>query len=254
MAEHDDLTLFSAEELIAGLARLGTRENAEEIAGLVDAIPASERSHYRWSHEAVLLVSSVGPEVAERVRHYYGQDEETRSLIAEQQEHIMRFLTRVGELRGDSRYSLEGVVIDVRLSAPANFIPAYVAPSARPRRRTFAEVASEEELSAALSLLTTEDGARKTAAEVYAIPVAEQVHYDWINHTLMLLSCVSDELAERVLACFAATPEQREELARQQRSFAAFLRTRGASRLEGGYAVDDVVYDVRTESDVAEMS
>ena len=47
MTQRGDLALFSADASAAGLARLGNREKAEEMARLVGAIPASERPYDR---------------------------------------------------------------------------------------------------------------------------------------------------------------------------------------------------------------
>ena len=243
MTRGDDLTLFSVDELAAGLARLSTPENGIEVAELVAALPPGERSFYRWSHEAVLLVSSVSPDVAERARLHYGRDEESRALMAEHQARFARFLSSIGEAHPGKCFRLHDVAIDVRQEASANLTPAYLAP----RRRGEVNVlglASEEELRAALALMAPDENAQEIAAAVHSIPAAEQVHYDWTHEVLMLLSCVSEQVAARVRARLAMFPEEHEELARRQRAWAEFIKSRSSPR-NGGFNLEDVVRDAR---------
>ena len=245
MKERDDLALFSADELAAGLARLATPQNGAEIAGTVAALPPAERPCYRWAEEVVLAVSSLSADVAERVRGYYGPDEETRALIAKHQDHFARFLSSIGEEHDRKGYRLQDVVIDIRPEAAPNLVPAYVAPRGRVGVNALA-VATEAELSAALALMASDDNAREIASAVYSLPPEEQVHYDWDHLVVMLLSCVSESLAARVRSFFAAYPEEREELARQQRGWAHYIGSR-PGRPEARFDLEEVIRDVRLE-------
>jgi hypothetical protein len=245
MKERDQLMLFTEDELASGLSLLSSRQNAQEVARLVSAIPEAERPSYRWAHEVVLLVSSVSPSIAERVRHHYGRDDEIRGLIGRQQEQFARWLGASAGERGQGRYRLQDVVIDVRSGAPANMVPAYVAPRPATAGNPLA-IASEAELATALSLLAPESNAREVAAAVYSIPPADQVHYDWAQAAVMLLGCVSDEVSERVLAHFARTVEERDEMQRQQRSYREFVLTQGNKR-ETIFDLESVVFDRRQD-------
>jgi hypothetical protein len=70
------------------------------------------------------------------------------------------------------------------------------------RDRNYLGLFTEEELSAALALIGSRENARAVAAEVYSIPEAEQIHYDWIDTPVYLLACVSEALEERVTRDF----------------------------------------------------
>ncbi|MDB4952220.1 MAG: hypothetical protein JWM27_4869 [Gemmatimonadetes bacterium] len=246
MTRRDDVALFSVEELATGLARLSTPENGEEVARLVAALPQGERPFYRWAHEAVLLVSSVSLDVAERVRRHYGRDEESRALMAEHQELFARFLSSIGEAHPGKCYRLQDVVIDIRPEASPNLVPAYVAPRRRAGGNVL-DIASEDELRAGLALVASDDNAREVAGAVYSIPPEEQVHYDWVHEVVMLLSCVSESLAARVRSRLAVFPEEREEIARLQRAWADHIRSRRGPRA-GCFDVDGVIRDRRLDA------
>jgi hypothetical protein len=252
MTPRDDLALFSVDELAAGLALLGTPENGVMIAKLVAEIPQDERPYYRWSHEAVLVVSSVSPDVAERVRRHYGRDEESRAIMAEHQTQFAHFLSSVGGAHPGKCYRLQDVAIDVRPEASPNLAPAYLAPR-RQDRVNVLDIASEDELRTGLALLASDENAREVAAAVYSIPAEEQVHYDWKHEVLMLLSCVSEPLGARVRSRFAVFPEEQEELARRQLAWADFIRSQSGLR-KGGSNLEDVVCDVRSNGEIGTQS
>jgi len=107
---------------------------------------------------------------------------------------------------------------------------------------------SQEELAAGLAIGGTPETASAVAAQVHAIPAAEQVYYEWIDTTLMFTSCVSDELATRILDYYGRTPDARVALEAQMREFREWVNTPRFQR--GGrtpLGIDDVVFDTRTE-------
>ena len=106
---------------------------------------------------------------------------------------------------------------------------------------------SQEELAAGLAILGTPETAAAVAAQVYAIPVAEQVHYEWIDTALMMTSCVSDELATRILDRFGRTPEERATLESQMREFQEWMKGRGNKPGRTLLSLEDVIFDTRTE-------
>lgn len=113
-------------------------------------------------------------------------------------------------------------------------------------RRNHLALFTEQELAAGLALMASEPNAREVAAEVYAIPAGEQACFEWIDTALMLVSSISDELAERVRAHFGATPEERAEIERQQSEFRVWLRSSVRER-RTLLTIEDVVFDTRTE-------
>jgi len=108
-------------------------------------------------------------------------------------------------------------------------------------------VFSEEELALGLAILGTPETATAVAAQVYAIPAAEQVHYEWIDTALMMTSCVSDELATRILDRFGRTAEERASLEAQMREFQEWVKGRAGKPGRTPLEIGDVVFDTRTE-------
>jgi hypothetical protein len=113
-------------------------------------------------------------------------------------------------------------------------------------RRNRIGLFSEDELRAALSLMGTPESAATVARELYSLPESEQAHYNWIDTTLVLLACLSDQLRARVTEHFAKSPEARARLdaARAERQ-----RSSGEARGDGRVVWDlsDVVHDTRQD-------
>jgi hypothetical protein len=115
-------------------------------------------------------------------------------------------------------------------------------------RRNYLAIFTQPELEAALALLSPLPSAHAVAAQIYSMPIEEQVHFEWIDTTVHLLACVSDELearVERELLNGAAGAERgafREGVANVRRLAAAH-----ASRPESRLPTDvlAVVYDTR---------
>jgi hypothetical protein len=114
-------------------------------------------------------------------------------------------------------------------------------------RRNHLDLLSREELAAGLALCGTPETAPIVAAQVYAIPPEEQVHFEWIDTTLMFTSCVSPELAQRIAAFYGRTPEMRAELERQQREFQEWVNGPGFKPGRTPLTIEDVVFDTRTQ-------
>jgi hypothetical protein len=114
-------------------------------------------------------------------------------------------------------------------------------------RRNHLALLSREELAAGLALWGTPDTAPIIAAQVYAIPPEEQIHFEWIDSTLMFTSCVSPALAERIAAFFGRTPEMRAELERQQREFQEWVNGPHFKPGRTPLTMEDVIFDTRTE-------
>jgi hypothetical protein len=106
---------------------------------------------------------------------------------------------------------------------------------------------SEAELRAALMLTGTADSASAVAAELYGLPEWEQIHYNWIDTTLMLLSCVSDDLARRVLEHFGSTPASRARHEADRQRGREWLAER-VGKPEMVWELEDVVHDQRQDN------
>ncbi|HKP77167.1 MAG TPA: hypothetical protein VJT67_16665 [Longimicrobiaceae bacterium] len=114
-------------------------------------------------------------------------------------------------------------------------------------RRNQLSLFSQGELTAGLAMLGTPETAAAVAAQVCSIPAGEQQHYEWIDTTLMFASCVSDELATRILDWFGRTPGQRAALEAQMRDFHEWFKKRRCEPARTPLALEDVVFDTRTE-------
>ena len=113
-------------------------------------------------------------------------------------------------------------------------------------RRDQIALFSESELRSGLELAGTPESAREVAAQVYAIPADQQQYFEWVDAAVLFVSCVSDELAQRVATFFSRTPEDRRQIQEQQQEF----REHVAARTYPPAAIlslDDVVFDTRTE-------
>jgi hypothetical protein len=242
-----ELALFTQDELAAGLSIRGSRESAAQVAAAVAAIAEADRPFFRWAFETVLLVSLVGPGVAARVRAYYGDDASIRTRIQRQQRWFERFVAGLPSEPGGVRYRVQDVVVDTRPDAPPNLARAYLPPRDGSGVDALA-LLSEAELAAGLGLVGSEENAREVAAAVYGIPAAEQVHFEWIDEVLMLVSCVSDELAARVRSGLASTAREAEEIARLQRAWRAHAASTPAKG-RAFFDVESVVHDRRLPGD-----
>jgi hypothetical protein len=116
-------------------------------------------------------------------------------------------------------------------------------------RQNQISVFTEAELRTALALTSTPESAAAVAAELYALPSEELIHFNWIEDTILQLSCVSEDLAQRVVDNFASTPEERERLRDKQAGFCEWIRS-----LHSPVTVvelEDVVYDSRRDVGLA---
>lgn len=114
-------------------------------------------------------------------------------------------------------------------------------------RRNHLPLFSQEELTAGLSIFGTPETAADVAAQVYAIPAAEQAYYEWIDSTLMLTSCVSDELTNRILDWFCRTADERAGFEAQMREFQEWVKSQRSKPRGTLLTMEDVIFDVRTE-------
>lgn len=114
-------------------------------------------------------------------------------------------------------------------------------------KRNVISVFTEDEVHRALSLVAAPDAASAVAAELYALPPEEQVHLDWIQSTLLLLSCVSEELARRVVDNFAPEPEAQVRMREEQARFGEWVRSPDSPARESGIELEDVVHDSRRD-------
>ncbi|HSU14623.1 hypothetical protein [Longimicrobium sp.] len=113
------------------------------------------------------------------------------------------------------------------------------------RRNWIAEF-TERDVRAALALVGTPDSASAVAAELYALPETEQVHLEWVYDALLLVSCVSDDLARRVIDLFAPADEDgRSRMRVDQAQFGAALR--GERPGWTVWEIGDVVRDRRQD-------
>lgn len=112
-------------------------------------------------------------------------------------------------------------------------------------RRNYLALFSEEELTAALSNLATPDVAHEVAASVYAIPLSEQVFFDWLETTLMLFALVSEDCKRRVIENFGAPDETHflDQIQEVQQSISVHPLT----KMTYGLEISDVVYDSRLD-------
>jgi hypothetical protein len=112
-------------------------------------------------------------------------------------------------------------------------------------RRNYLSLFSEEELKSALGLAASPACAGDLAAAVYAIPEADQVHFDWIDTTLMLLALVSDDCRRRVMENFGRADE--EAFAERIADMERHLRVYSPAYVGDDWEIADVVYDVRLD-------
>ena len=108
-------------------------------------------------------------------------------------------------------------------------------------------VFSQDELAAGLAIIGTAETASAVAAQVYAIPLEEQIFFEWIDTTLMLTSCLSDDLATRILDWFGRTPDERVSLEAQMREFQEWMKGRGSKPGRTLLSLEDLIFDTRTE-------
>ncbi len=114
--------------------------------------------------------------------------------------------------------------------------------------RNALSIITEHELAAGLALISSAENAREIAAQVYAIPLEEQVHYDWIDTPLNLVACVSEELATRIRDALGRTPEARARIQNEQETFRATIAP-FLGRATGAFVFWDVVFDRRREAE-----
>jgi hypothetical protein len=111
-------------------------------------------------------------------------------------------------------------------------------------------VFTEAELRTALALTSTPESAAAVAAELYALPPDELIYFNWIEDTILQLSCVSEDLAQRVVDKFASTPEERARLRDKQAGFCEWMRSRDSPAVTV-IELEDVVYDSRRDVGLA---
>jgi hypothetical protein len=116
-------------------------------------------------------------------------------------------------------------------------------------RQNWISVFTEAELRTALALIATPESAAAVAAELYALPPDELIYFNWIEDTILELSCVSNDLAQRVLDRFVSTPEERARLREKQAGFCEWLRSLDSPT--GTVELEDVVYDSRRDVGLA---
>jgi hypothetical protein len=114
------------------------------------------------------------------------------------------------------------------------------------RRNWIAEF-TEAEVRAALALIGTPESASTVAAHLYALPESEQAHLDWVYDVLLLLSCLSEDLARRVVAAFTppGNEDARSRIEADQVRFRAALAELPAGRTV--WDLGDVVRDRRQD-------
>lgn len=113
------------------------------------------------------------------------------------------------------------------------------------RRNWIAEF-TEEEVVSALRLVGTPESAAAVAAELYTSPPDDQAYFEWTYDALRLLSCVSDELAQRVLDVFAVSPESGGIMKVEQAEFCKMVSD-GFPNAPITFQLCDVVYDTRDD-------
>lgn len=113
--------------------------------------------------------------------------------------------------------------------------------------RNWISVFTEEELRAALNLVGTAESAAAVAAELYALPPEEQAHFDWIDGTLLMLSCVSDDVARRVFEHFASSPEERARMEIDRQRYCQAVQAANRHGREAVLSLDDIVCDSRKD-------
>jgi hypothetical protein len=108
---------------------------------------------------------------------------------------------------------------------------------------------SEDEVRRALALATEPESAAAVAAQLYSLRDEEQALLEWMYDTLLLLSCLSDEVAERVVARFATSTADAERIRGDQARYRAWLAS--GSTVRGEIGLWDVVHDTRDDASLA---
>jgi hypothetical protein len=114
-------------------------------------------------------------------------------------------------------------------------------------RRNAIDLFTRAELEAGLSLLYGPEAGARVAAEVYAIPAEEAIHYDWIEPALWLMACVSDELDARVRA-IGGDGDGASAFQERIAEFKAWLPTVPRD-VTPGLSIRDVIHDSRLDED-----
>jgi hypothetical protein len=135
-----------------------------------------------------------------------------------------------------------------RAALPGRF--TYGPPTLIPRRmiaitRTDVDLFTLDELRAGLALILTQECAADVVNRISAIPEAEQAFYRWGYELVLAVSETSPDVADRVREHYGSTPEERERIAAEQRTFHGWVVATASDPFRVTLRFADLVIDTR---------
>lgn len=236
MTRRNWIAQFTEPELRAALSLLGTPESASAVAAELYALPEAEQAHLEWIYQVLLLLSCVSDDLAQRVIETFAPSEDARAQMKAEQVQFRAGLANMPS--GRTVWEMWDVVSDRRQDCA--IVEAHRAGTGA--GENYLGAFSRQELQAALSLVGSSEAAARIAGEVYGIPPAAQVEYGWTDLALWLLSLVSPETADRVVATFGNAPELAAQIREMQSVFRS-LQESGelAAAMDGAVGLDEIV-------------
>jgi hypothetical protein len=240
MTRRNWIAVFTEPELRAALALLGTPDSASAVAAELYALPEAEQAHLEWVYH-VLLLSCVSDDLARRVVESFAASDDARARMRAEQGRFRAALASMPS--GRTVWEIGDVVRDRRQDCA--IVEAHRAGTGA--GENYLGAFSQQELQAALSLVGSSEAAARIAGEVYGIPPAAQVEYGWTDLALWLLSLVSPETADRVVAAFGNAPDLAAQIREMQSVFRS-LQESGelAQVMDGGVRTQDIIHRLPT--------
>jgi hypothetical protein len=222
MVRQDRIRLFTEDELRTALSLTSTPDSAAAVAAALYALPPEESVHFNWLEDALLELSCVSEDVAQRVLDNFATTPDERTRLREKQVQFCEWVRSLDAGSRESVVELEDVVLDARTDVGLD--------ASHPTKgENIVVLFTEAELRKALTLLGPPDEAAEVAARLYALSSEEQARLHWTDIALGLLSAVSEELHERVFSTFGTTRERAQQVT-EMREFLRAMADSGELR------------------------
>jgi|GEM_PF-3254482 len=239
MPDRTCVALFTEEEVRAALLLLGTADSASAVAAELYSLPQEEQANLNWIDTTLLLLSCVSEDLARRVLEHFGTTPTSRARLEADQRKFREWISGLDRRAERSALHLADVVHDARQHTA--FMRDIRGKSPDAGSGNCIGLFSEAEVRAALSLYGDPATAASVAAQVYALQPARQAELVWTDTALWLLSCVSEDLAERVAANFGDTAERMEHIREMQQLFRELVEGGEFSGRDVDLSMDTVV-------------